>query len=212
MENIKFEITEEDIKGYLKAHKDDEAIKYKEAMFVKYLKENGIITRESLEILMKKYNSISVPIVGTFAHYDKHNNFLQNPLDSFSLYLKYIKNLDISGICHILIPTLGYYGIGKNEYKLLKPLNLGMNALSYNLTKKRPDINTMKFELRRACEDYELAGKISLDPSYSTKCNVNIHMGREHCRKELLEYSFIYGEEPVDEIRKYIRRKVKERV
>ena len=34
MENIGFNITEYDIREYLKKHKNDVAIKYKEAMFV----------------------------------------------------------------------------------------------------------------------------------------------------------------------------------
>ena len=100
MENIKFEITEQDVKQYLKRHKNDEAIKYKEAMFVKYMREHQEITKESLEILMQKYNWVTDRIDGLY-FYDDYDRMRSIPFKTFDSYLDDINNLDISGICHI---------------------------------------------------------------------------------------------------------------
>ena len=96
MESINFKITESDVIDYLKRH---ENIKYKEALFVQYIREQQKVTKESMEILMRKYNDEVVNPTGI-------NNpscklFCEFP--SFDSHLNNIKNLDISGICHILM-------------------------------------------------------------------------------------------------------------
>lgn len=94
MGSIELEITKEDIKEYLSKHQEDKNIKYREAMFVKYMKEQGIFTKEAYEILGGRYPSIV------------DNSTKQ--IGEFSSYLK-LQNLDVSGICHVLIPTLREY-------------------------------------------------------------------------------------------------------
>lgn len=203
MENIKFEITEQDIKDYLKAHKKDELIKYREAMFVKYMRESKKITRESLEIMMSKYNSFCCSL----SEYELRSYVTEEKksLYDFSTYLR-LQNLDISGICHILIPTLGFYGDYQNEYHLANPLSLGLNTLSMKLIGTIPEIAKQEFGL--ALADYEVAGKISCDSNVMHKPVINIHINKEHCRRELEKYSYIYGDIPVKTIRKYIRERM----
>ena len=112
MENIGFNITEYDIREYLKKHKNDVAIKYKEAMFVKYMREHQEITQESLEILMEKYNWQDSVVNGIY--YRDSNGILKSEaLSDFNSYLDGITNLDISGICYIMVPVLSYY----SDYK-----------------------------------------------------------------------------------------------
>ena len=51
MQDINFKITDEDLQKYLEKHKDE--YEYREAMLVKYLRENKEkITKEALEILL----------------------------------------------------------------------------------------------------------------------------------------------------------------
>ena len=85
MENIKCEITEQDIREYLKKHKNDETIKYREAMFVKYIRERQVITCESLEILMQKYNFEDDRIDGIY-HKDNYGILKSESLINFSTY------------------------------------------------------------------------------------------------------------------------------
>jgi PP-loop superfamily ATP-utilizing enzyme len=93
MENIGFNITEYDIREYLKKHKNDVAIKYKEAMFVKYMREHQEITQESLEILMEKYNWQDSVVNGIY--YRDSNGILKSEaLSDFNSYLDGITNLD----------------------------------------------------------------------------------------------------------------------
>lgn len=108
MQDINFKITKQDIVEYLSKHKNDEVIKNREAMFVKYMKESNTITKESLEILMQKYNLDDRKIDGTYSIYDGRGYSKQVELSTFTDYLIDIENLDISGICHIMIPILSY--------------------------------------------------------------------------------------------------------
>ena len=80
MENIKFEITEQDIRQYLKKYENDESIKYKEAMFVKYMRANQEkITKESLVILMQKYKFKDSRVDGIY-YIDNHRGLKSNNL------------------------------------------------------------------------------------------------------------------------------------
>lgn len=202
MENIKFEITESDIKEYLKKHKDDENIKYKEAMFIKYMREQNIVTKEKLEMMFNKYNFEDNRMDGIY-FYDDYDIMRSIPFRTFDDYLDGINNLDISGICHILIPALGYYGEYGKGYQIIGVPYIGLNDLSMKLIGTVPeDINR---QLKYAIEDYYTVGKLD---KFACGTYVNIKMGKENCRRELQEYSYIYGEEPVKIIRKSIRERM----
>lgn len=203
MQDINFKITEQDIRDYLIQHKNDNSIKNKEALFVKYMKENNNITQESLEILMKKYNWDERKIDGTYSIHDGRGYSRQEELSSFSLYLANIHNLDISGICHIMIPTFGYYGERKYGYLSIGTPYLEVESAATEILGIIP--NNSSYCLESTIDDYCIAGKI--DKSYYLEIitNINIRMGRDICRKELQRYSQIYGEEPVKKIRKIIR-------
>ena len=200
MENIKFEITEQDIREYLKKHKNDEAIKYREAMFVKYIRERQVITCESLEILMQKYNFEDDRIDGIY-HRDNYGILKSESLINFSSYLDGINNLDISGICHILIPTIGYYDTASKNFSLIT-----------NEIAKELEINGRNFDeaLRTAIDNYCVSDLINI--YYENHFGFTLErislMKKNRCKKELMEYSHIYGEDNVKQIRKIIKERV----
>lgn len=200
MENIKCEITEQDIREYLKKHKNDEAIKYREAMFVKYIRERRIITCESLEILMQKYNFEDDRIDGIY-HRDNYGILKSESLINFSSYLDGINNLDISGICHILIPTLGYYDTASKNFSLIT-----------NEIAKELEINGRNFDeaLRTAIDNYCVSDLINIyrEEHFGFTLERISLMKKNRCRKELMEYSHIYGEDNVKQIRKIIKERV----
>ena len=200
MENIKFEITEPDIREYLKKHRNDEAIKYREAMFVKYMREHQEITCESLEILMQKYNFEDDRIDGIY-HRDNYGILKSESLINFSSYLDGINNLDISGICHILIPTLGYYDTASKNFSLIT-----------NEIAKELEINGRNFDeaLRTAIDNYCVSDLINIyrEEHFSFTLERISLMKKNRCRKELMEYSHIYGEDNFKQIRKIIRERV----
>ena len=200
MKNIKFEINEQDIREYLKKHRNDVAIKYREAMFVKYMREHQEITCESLEILMQKYHWEDKKINGIY-HRDELGILKSEPLLDFSYYLDGITNLDISGICHILIPTIGYYDIVDKNFSSMT-----------NEVIKELEINDSNFDeaLRMAIDNYCVGGLINIyreEHFGFTLERINL-MKKNRCRKELMEYSHIYGEDKVKQIRKIIRERV----
>lgn len=200
MEKIEFEITEPDIREYLKQHKNDEAIKYKEAMFVKYMREHQEITCESLEILMQKYNWVTDRIDGIY-HRDNYGILKSESLINFSSYLDGINNLDISGICHILIPTLGYYDTASKNFSLIT-----------NEIAKELEINGRNFDeaLRTAIDNYCVSDLINIyrEEHFGFTLERISLMKKNRCRKELMEYSHIYGEDNVKQIRKIIKERV----
>ena len=200
MENIKCEITEQDIREYLKKHKNDEAIKYREAMFVKYMREHREITCESLEILMQKYNFEDDRIDGIY-HRDNYGILKTESLTNFSSYLDCIENLDVSGICHILIPTLGYYNAVDKNFSLVT-----------NYIAKELEINGRNFDeaLRIAIDNYCISDLINSyrEEHFGFTLERISLMKKDRCRKELMEYSHIYGEDNVKQIRKIIKERV----
>lgn len=200
MENIKCEITEQDIREYLKKHKNDETIKYREAMFVKYIRERQVITCESLEILMQKYNFEDDRIDGIY-HRDNYGILKSESLINFGSYLDGINNLDISGICHILIPTLGYYDTASKNFSLIT-----------NEIAKELEINGRNFDeaLRTAIDNYCVSDLINIydEEHFGFTLERISLMKKNRCRKELMEYSHIYGEDNVKQIRKIIKERV----
>lgn len=191
MENITFEITREDIKNYLNEHKEN--YKYCEAMFIKYLKENQFrLTRETFQMIMKKHNGV-LPM-------DRYESEMSGyySLPCFNGRNSMIQNLDLSGICHILIPTMKYYG----------DKTFTMNHLSVNLCSLAnlllvPVVNQTEV-VESTLDDYELCGKIEKDGKMIT-----VKMGKDHCRKELLAYEDFYYDCKIKRIRKEIRENTK---
>ena len=200
MENINFKITEYDIREYLKKHKNDVDIKYKEAMFVKYMREHQEITQESLEILMEKYNWQDNVVNGIY-YRDSNGVLKPEALPDFDSYLDSITNLDISGICHILIPALGYYSKDGSNF----------SSIVLEVAEKMK-INDTNFDEQKniAIDNYRISKLICVDREEHfgfTLERTNL-MKNDRCKKELIEYSHIYGKDKVKQIRKIIRERV----
>lgn len=197
MENIKFEITESDIKEYLKQHKDDEIIKHNEAMFVKYMKEQTLLTTEAMEILMCKYNDFDIEPVNIMG-INNSTNQVSYGFPSFNNYLNKIKNLDASGICHILIPTFRSYNL--KEYIPVGDLRNSLNIIARKLNVSNEDPG---YALRSTLDNYILCDKIgrdSLMPMFIT----TFKMSRKDSKYELAKYANFYGEDKVEKIKKLI--------
>lgn len=194
MENIKFEITEQDIKEYLMRHITDENIKYREAMFVKYMKE-GLVTTEAMEILMWKYNNKVVKPTGIYMDVINSPSYkMFHEFPNFNKYLSEIKNLDLSGICHILIPTLKYYRQSEvNSANLYRNLDIIANTLLVPIV-NNSDVIESTLDDYRICEKVEIEGNI-----------IKIKMSKEHCNRKLEIYQDYYDETKVKKIIKIVK-------
>lgn len=203
MQEISFKITELDIVRYLVSHKNDEAIKNREAMFVKYMKEKNTITQESLEILMKKYNLEDRKIDGTYSIFDDRGYSKQEDLSTFSDYLIGIENLDISGICHIMIPILSYYNkeCGYHCYKCYEILSSICKKMHIEATfmMKENEIDAMK--------DNYLIG-FGASHVFQQNKTTYFKFSKDKSRNLIQAYSQIYGEDAVKQIRKIIKERM----
>jgi len=185
MENIKFEITAKDIQKYL--NKYQKYYKYCEALFIKYLKDNqGTLTEEMLEILLKDNDKFAYNI----------------ELPSFNPYPTTIQNLDLSGICHILMPTINLYSCSKNN--VFTSYNLYANLCIIAEKLNVPLIEPWKV-LESTIENYQICGKIQK----MDRVKLTFKMGRDQSRSELMIYSQFYDEDKVKKIRKIVREEFK---
>ncbi len=179
MENIKFEITEQDIIQYLKLHRYDKFIRYHEALFVQYMREQQKFTSESIEILTNKY-----PILE--GYHTSSESFLQ-----FATYLHHFHHLDFSGIGHILIPAMKYYGQDIVTRNLLYT-NMCMIADQMAIPILSPDQ-----VIDATLDDYRICGQIDGNNQI-----FHIKMGKEYCRHTLSGYQEFYVENKVKKIQK----------
>lgn len=189
MENIKFEITEEDIKKYLFEHKG--SYKFSEALFLKYLKENRI-TKESLQMLIDKYNHtfIDKEDINIYSNYF-------NKISCFDSKLCVYENLDLSGICHILIPTIRYYGKKDIHFNYLYT-NLDVVSAKLSVPMDKP-VEVIESTL----DDYRICEKVVTDGDI-----ISITMSRKQCQGELLVYQDYFLDDKVKKIRKTVRERI----
>lgn len=191
MENLAFKITEEDMIEYLKRHRGDENIKYQEAMFVKYMKESETFGEEALRILFTKYNKDTTDYTDIYT-YTKQGGLIKSSLKTFDDYLSKIHNLDISGICHIMIPAIRYYGEKTRIQKI----------------KLRSVLETLKVETRYDEQDILLDTfenyRISNQLKY-TENGYEITMNDGRASRELEKLKLVYGTLPIKKIEKVIK-------
>lgn len=192
MESIKLEITEEDIRTYIEKNK--ERYQDREAMFVKYMKENKI-TKEAVEIIVEKYNWQNFFTTDTYPYVSKEV-VKEDTLPNFESYITGIHHLDISGICHILIPTMKYYG--KRKFHV-NQLYVNLDLMANNLM---VPMNSPLEVMDSTLDDYRICRKVEIENKM-----LHITMNREACRKELLVYQDYYEETKVKRIKKMIRER-----
>ena len=190
-----FELNNSDIRKFVKNKEFsyEYNIKYREALFVRYLNENKNITLEQVNMFINKYDT-------------KDHNFnmltLAN-LDTFSNYIKNIK-FDKNSVFEVLIPAIAYYR--GNHYHLayglteVEKLHLDLCVLEMKLHEKSMNIKDDKqkyFDCYfNVLENYETVDLI---------WNNTIEMNKEIARRTLKEYANIYGEEPVELIKEHVR-------
>lgn len=179
MKNLTIEISEQQIKDYLKKYENY----YKDCgpLFVKYLKDNiNNPTEEMIEILTGGKINI--------------NNSGEIP--SFNKIPTHIQNLDLSGICHILIPTIKYYGESIITIDQLY-WNLENIAEQFSVSINHPlDI------VMSTIDNYEICEKVKLEEKI-----LKIKMSKDNCRKELFIYENFYDENQIRKIRKIVRER-----
>lgn len=183
MENIKLEVTEQNIQKYLNKYK--EYYKYREALFVKYLRENkNNVTEEMIEILTN--GKIRIENNGELPIFD--------PMPSD------ITNLDLSGICHILIPATRYYDWDRPVmYKYSLNGILGIVAKEFDVPYKGYfDV------INDTIDNYSACRKLVLEEDEY----IRFKMSRETARHELIAYADFYGVDQIKKIRKIVRERV----
>lgn len=199
MKNIVLEITEQDIKNYLESHRQDQKFECKRELFIKYLKESNALTKESYEILARKANSTSQ---------------VESPiplLPSFEDYCSSIRNLDMSGICHILIPSLGCQEkIKQGKLFEWKPLEISTRKLDITVKEckcSRTNIKDFTRILEDTLENYQIAGDISIKDQSNSSFFVSFPKDAEVYRGILAACGKVYGEHAVQKVRQIAMRK-----
>ena len=181
MEKYTIEITNGKIRKYLKQYKN--YYKYYEPLFIQYLKENkNNLTEEILEIL-------------TDGKLKFENNGM---LPYFDIAPSTIKNLDITGIYHILIPAIRYYYPDKTRISIHNIDNKAIKVADEFGLKLNSNV------LDSVLNNYEICQSLSLREGI-----VTYNTGSEYNRCQLVAYETFYGEEDVRKVRKIIREGVR---
>lgn len=207
METIKFEITGEDIGSFLKKHQNDSNYRNREALFVKYMKENGVRTQEFIEIYALKNGLIFQEGYPTL--YEGKSP--QVPLQTFSKYCESL-SLDVSGLCHIFIPALGVFSY---------PFGFSSVGIYYHLVNVRKKIfssipnadsrpNEKEFRIfKGAIDDFQVANQLEVEnfkeEMASTSDWGEWKISKERCAKILKEDEKIYGSFEVEKVKSLVK-------
>ncbi len=209
MKPIQFEITSVDIKRFLQAHQNDTRYRYRKSFFVKYMKENGVLTQEFTEMYAFKSGITTKGELPQW--YDKKSP--ENPLPNFSDYCDKIE-LEISGLCHIFLPLLRIFNLdfGFSPIDMYYHLVNVRGEWSNQENKARP--NHTEFEIfKSAVDDYQVAGEINTD-QWSEKFDVKKdwacwNISKEECKRIIEEYKKIYHPEEVEKIKTFVMKEWK---
>lgn len=210
MEPIKFEITREDIGLFLEEHQNDPYYSHREALFVKYMKENGVNTQEFTEIYALKNGLICQE--GYPKWYEKKSP--QVPLQTFSKYCENL-SLDISGLCHIFIPALGffsyqfgcssvgtYYHFVNVRKKLFPPVQ------KFDSRPKEWEFQIFK----SAVDDFQVANQLEIEflreEMVSTPNWGEWKISKKSCAKILKEDEKIYGSFEVEKVKSLVKEEI----
>lgn len=196
-EIMKLGINLDDIAEYIKDHKGDKNIQYREALFIKYMKENYFQAKETFPMLIHKYNLLILPM-NKLRTTMNSINFSLTKEKSFEDYLSSIQNLDISGVCHILVPALTLCKVERLFYWTYE------NAVRQVIEElKMSDSDDITPALDDAIENYLLVNQLEekIFPSF-----YKIKIGQRHCYGMLHAYEDIYGKDKVNEVRKVIQK------
>lgn len=209
MENLRIFINSNDIKKYLLSHKDDKNLKYKEALFLKYLDDTNMYTKEKFEM----------------GGIDTNNKELL----TFEKYIELIKksnNIETSDISLMLVPALGLNGLYTGD------IDIGVKYI-YNYARLLDENANMEKVIKEAIyrlrnyskEYYNSMNKIDYPIKeigifndtlgrYAKLRNIGVInyngrdfslIGKDRCEKELASYSEIYGSDAVEIIKDYTK-------
>lgn len=207
MDNLKIYIDSKDIDKYLLNHKEDKKIKYKEALFIKYLKD----------ISYNEYGKKSLSL------------FLDPCPEDFDTYISRIKKKhspDIEDISLILVPALGLNGLYTGD------INVGINYIN-NYARLLDDSANMEkviketmYRLRNISKEYannhnnidypikQIGVFNDILGRYAKLRNLGIIdyngsdfslIGKDRCEKELENYTDVYGYNTVEIIKEYTK-------
>ena len=183
-------LTDSDIRSALKNEEFIKKynIKYKEAIFIRYLNEQKDITLEQIDLLTNKYS---------FANQISVSNTERN----YILFSNYLKNLtfDEYAMFEIILASKALY-LDKNKYLMY---DTSMIMKLYNkYFKKNKNFDKFRNYYLKTLVNHEVAGLIRQDLiTGDDYTNIN----KERAINELVEYSKIYGEDKVDTIKKYVK-------
>lgn len=194
MKPLEFQITEQDIKNYLKKYK--KYYKGAEALFVKYIFDHQFeLTEEMIEMMAKK---------------DLPSDF-DSGLSCFYPDCPEVQNLDLSGICHILIPTIRYYDWDRPSIqrdRLYADLDMVARELSIPISGHVEASHAVG----GALADYIISEKLEIKITGDNLEFIDFKMSREDSLGELVVYDRFYGEEKVKKIGELIKKTVSKTV
>ncbi len=192
MEKKQLQVTTEEIQKYLEKNDENKAIMDKEALFVRYLKEMNVLTKEKSEIIEEQNQNAKE--ISLYDAMDYFSNYMEN--------LKH-KNIDRKGIYHLMIPATALYG--KEFYFRHSTMIQQANQLTVQFPSVDSDRNGEI--LRDVVDDYMTVGQLVM-PKLVFVGFSEFRLGKQKAEHILEQYEPIYGKTTVEEIKQYVKRKI----
>ena len=174
---MEFGIAEYDIHSYILEHSQDIRLKYRESMFARFMK---------------------IPEMQ-----DEKKEIIYNNRD-LGLFEEFIskQELDVSGIWHILVPTLAYYDMFRYDAMQYSKMNNTIDYINIRFNKLEEKLKESIKDgyYTNALDDYLIAELIDFKNfSYYSL------MDKERAQKELEEYRKIYNEGVVEIVNDHVK-------
>lgn len=193
-------LTDSDIKNALKNEEFVQKynIKYKEAIFIRYLNEQKEITLEQFDILTSKYTfPKSTSINNITINYETFKGNENN----YTLFSNYFKNLkfDEYAMFEIILAAKALY-LDKSNYLLYDTSMIIKLYTKY--FKQNKNLKKLRVYYLKTLANHEIAGLIRQDLVTGDDYT---NISKERAKNELIEYSKIYGIDQVNTIKKYVK-------
>ena len=193
-----FNISLNEVVEYIYEHSDNPNIKYREALFVKYIRDNFKYSKEAFNMVINRYNILTYPLANLEIELQHLHDAMTRQM-SFKNYISSINKLDISGICYMMFPIMKLYKIDGSYFEGYEKL-LEILVADFNIS----NTDQLKQELIDTMQNYQLLRQVKREellPNYF----FTIKLDKNRCLKMIDAYQQIYGQETVTKIKTNIK-------
>ncbi len=200
--NMPEQIHNQDIMIYLRSHQKQ--LKFYEAFFIEHIKKYHYCTKETMIMLIHKYNAM-IWEMDDLKSMMNYLNCMVKDIPMFIDTMQSVHKLDFIGINYLLLPILCYYGVEELQvidyYDYTVQVADALSISPFNqFDLYRDSFNQAKDIL----DNYQIAGYISILENMKW-IKLNLKLDRKKSNDMLLTYEKIYQKEKVEKVKEIVK-------